>query len=109
MVCADPAWLRRRAMMLGDYPAGCYGCLTGWANALFEVRRCAAVRAGPVASVPVLSLQPIFRRSHWQLYRSGPVAASTATRPVTCRSPTGWRLAGGVRGGHLPAGRAATR
>ena len=47
-----------------------YGCLTSWADALFELTDAALCAPAPVASVPTLSLEPGFRRSHGSLYKA---------------------------------------
>jgi hypothetical protein len=47
-----------------------YGCLTGWADALFELSDAVLCSPGPVSSVPMLSLEPTFRRGHGSLYKA---------------------------------------
>lgn len=44
-----------------------YGCLSGWGDALFELCDAALCAGAPVGSVPSLSLEPVFRRSHGSL------------------------------------------
>ena len=55
---------------LRSFRVGLYGCLTGWADTLFEL--CDAVVCSPAAvrSVPSLSLEPVFRRGHGSLYKA---------------------------------------
>lgn len=45
-----------------------YGCLTGWADALFELTDAVVCRPGRVESLPELSLEPEFRRGHGSVY-----------------------------------------
>jgi hypothetical protein len=49
---------------------GLYGCCTRWADALFELADALLCVPGPVGSVPALSLEPEFRRSHGSLYKA---------------------------------------
>ena len=55
---------------LSEFRAGFYRCLTRWGDALFELCDAALCAGAPVASVPALSLEPEFRRSHGSLYKS---------------------------------------
>src|SRR5665647_2263326 len=55
---------------LVDFRAGFFRSLTGWADAASELCDAALCAPAPVASVPVLSLEPIFRRSHGSLYKA---------------------------------------
>lgn len=55
---------------LRRFRAGFYRCLTGWADAAFELCEAVLSAPGPVASVPALSLEPVFRRSHGSLYKA---------------------------------------
>ena len=54
---------------LVGFRAGFYRCLTRWGDALFELCDAALCAGAPVASVPSLSLEPEFRRSHGSLYK----------------------------------------
>jgi hypothetical protein len=54
---------------LSGFRAGFYRCLTRWGDALFELCDAAVCSSAPVASVPQLSLEPEFRRSHGSLYK----------------------------------------
>ena len=47
-----------------------YGCFTRWNDAMFELCDAMLCSASPVASVPTLSLEPEFSRSHGSLYKS---------------------------------------
>jgi hypothetical protein len=54
---------------LVDFRAGFFRCLTGWADAAFELCDAALCAPAPAGSVPTLSLEPTFRRSHGSLYK----------------------------------------
>lgn len=54
---------------LREFRSGFYDCLTGWADALFELADALLAVPGPVGSVPALSLESVFRRSHGSLYK----------------------------------------
>src|SRR5271170_7869149 len=58
------------AESLRSFRAQFYGALTRWADALFELTDALLCAAGPVHSVPSLSLEPEFERSHGSLYKS---------------------------------------
>ena len=45
-------------------------CQFGWADALFELSDAVLCAPTPVGSVPSLSLEPVFRRSHGSLYKA---------------------------------------
>ena len=47
-----------------------HGCLTGWGDALFELTDAVLCSPAPVGSVPSLSLEPVFRRSHGSVYKA---------------------------------------
>jgi len=47
-----------------------YECLTSWGDALFELCDAVLCSPSPVGSVPSLSLEPVFRRSHGSLYKA---------------------------------------
>jgi DDE superfamily endonuclease len=55
---------------LTHFRAGFYDCLSGWGDALFELTDAALCAPGPISSVPALSLDPAFRRSHGSLYKA---------------------------------------
>ncbi|MHB1475696.1 MAG: transposase [Dermatophilaceae bacterium] len=54
---------------LEGFRTGFYGCLSGWGDALFELTDATLCTPAPVSSVPTLSLEPTFRRSHGSLYK----------------------------------------
>jgi hypothetical protein len=47
-----------------------YRCLPSWGDALFELTDAALCAPGRITSVPSLSLDPVFRRSHGSLYKA---------------------------------------
>jgi hypothetical protein len=81
-------WLRR-------FRSGFYRCLTGWADAGFELCEAMLCAPGPVGSVPALSLEPVFRRSHGSLYKCldrGDVDAEAMRDLLVAHRPAGWPL-----------------
>jgi hypothetical protein len=80
---------------LREFRRGLYGCLGSWGDALFELIDALACRPGPVASVPALSLEPVFRRGHGSLYKSlarGEVCAADLRRLLVASRPERWPL-----------------
>src|SRR3982750_4645610 len=70
-----------------------YGCLAGWSDALFELCAATLPAPAPVGSVPSLSLEPVFRRSHGSLYKAlanGEVDTEGLGRSLVAWRPTGW-------------------
>src|SRR5689334_4556383 len=60
-----------RVLALGrlrQFRRGLYGCLTGRADALFELADAVLCAGHPVTSLVELSLEPEFRRGHGALY-----------------------------------------
>ena len=52
---------------LSAFRTGLYGTFCAWGDALFELADAALCSLGPVHSVPSLSLEPEFSRSHGSL------------------------------------------
>ncbi len=70
-----------------------YGCLDGWADALFELADALLCAPGPVSSVPALSLEPEFRRGHGSLYKAlarGAIDAEALRRALVAHRPAEW-------------------
>jgi hypothetical protein len=70
-----------------------YGCLTGWADALFELSDAVLCSPGPVSSVPMLSLEPTFRRGHGSLYKAltrGSLDADRLRDTLVAHRPADW-------------------
>ncbi|MDX6275829.1 MAG: hypothetical protein QOJ92_3039 [Frankiales bacterium] len=85
----DPA----RTAALTGFRRELHNCLFSWADALFEL--CDAVLCGPapVGSVPSLSLEPVFRRSHGSLYKAlahGGLDTEMLRRALVAHRPAGW-------------------
>jgi hypothetical protein len=55
---------------LARFRSSLYRCLVPWGDALFELCDAALCSSAPVGSVPSLSLEPEFRRSHGSLYKA---------------------------------------
>ncbi|MDQ2826306.1 MAG: transposase [Actinomycetota bacterium] len=72
-----------------------HNCLFGWADALFELCDALLCAPGPVASVPALSLEPVFRRSHGSLYKALANASMDTDwlrRALVAHRPEAWPL-----------------
>jgi len=80
---------------LRRFRAGVHACLTGWADAAFELTDALLCAPGPVSSVPTLSLEPVFRRSHGSLYKAlarGGVDAEQMRDLLATHRPRDWPL-----------------
>lgn len=78
---------------LVGFRAALHGCLTGWGDALFELCDAALTVPAPVGSVPSLSLEPEFRRSHGSLYKAlarGSIDAERLRGILVAHRPAGW-------------------
>lgn len=78
---------------LGDFRTEFYGTLRGWGDALFELADAALCSSSPVASVPALSLEPVFRRSHGSLYKAlerGRIDEERLGRVLVEHRPASW-------------------
>lgn len=83
-----------RAALVG-FREAFYGCLTGWGDALFELTDAALCVPAPVGSVPALSLEPVFRRSHGSLYKAlarGRIDADAMRDVLVAHRPANWPL-----------------
>ncbi len=70
-----------------------YGCLTGWGDALFELCDAVLCSPAPVSSVPGLSLEPTFRRSHGSVYKAlarGHIDEDRLRRLLAANRPARW-------------------
>jgi hypothetical protein len=70
-----------------------HASLTSWPDALFELTDATLCASGPVSSVPHLSLEPCFRRSHGSLYKAlanGRVDTDRLRDLLIANRPTGW-------------------
>jgi hypothetical protein len=74
---------------------GLYSCFTRWADALFELCDAALCAPGAIASVPSLSLEPEFTRSHGSLYKAlakGRIDAERLGDLLVKHRPRDWPL-----------------
>jgi hypothetical protein len=55
---------------LVEFRRGLFSCFTRWGDALFELTDAALCATGAISSVPTLSLEPEFTRSHGSLYKA---------------------------------------
>jgi len=72
-----------------------YGCLTSWKDALFELCDAILCAQGPVGSIPSLSLESEFTRSHGSLYKAlagGGVDQDALRRLLVSVRPADWPL-----------------
>ena len=72
-----------------------YDCFTTWSDALFEVCDAVLSAPSPVASVPSLSLEPVFRRGHGSLYKAlalGRIDADRLRRLLVANRPDDWPM-----------------
>lgn len=83
------------AERLRRFRTGFYRCLGGWADTAFELTDAALCAPAPICSVPTLSLEPIFRRSHGSLYKAlarGGVDAEAMRDLLVEHRPRHWPL-----------------
>ena len=69
--------------------------LTGWGDASFELCEAALCAPAPVSSVPALSLEPPFRRTHGSLYKAlarGRVDDDAMRELLVAHRPPDWPL-----------------
>jgi hypothetical protein len=86
---------RKRAQELIDFRSGLHGCFSSWGDALFELADALACTPGAVVSVPQLSLEPEFRRSHGSLYKAlerGRIEVDRFRRLLVAHRPANWPL-----------------
>ena len=79
---------------LRGFRAELYATFSSWGDALFELCD-AALCAGAISSVPALSLEPAFRRSHGSLYKAlarGAIDTERQRQLVVARRPQDWPL-----------------
>lgn len=78
---------------LSSFRQALYGCLTSWGDALFELCDAVLCAPGPLHSVPALSLEPEFRRSHGSVYKglaAGEIDSDGLRAALVDRRPDGW-------------------
>jgi DDE superfamily endonuclease len=80
---------------LAEFRRGFYSCCTRWGDALFELTDTALCASGPVGSVPSLSLEPEFTRSHGSLYKAlahGRIDDDRLRRLLVATCPGDWPM-----------------
>jgi len=80
---------------LTSFRSSLHHCLSPWADALFELCDAVLCSPAPVGSVPSLSLEPEFRRSHGSLYKAladGEVDDVQVRELLVAHRPQGWPL-----------------
>jgi hypothetical protein len=90
----EPAGLGARSQLI-EFRAGFYRCSRRWGDALFELADALLCAPAPVASVPTLSLEPVFRRSHGSLYKAldrGRIDEEQLRSLLVAHRPSEWPL-----------------
>ncbi len=80
---------------LVEFREGLHRYCWRWGDALFELADAALCAPSPVASVPALSLEPVFRRSHGSLYKAldrGRIDEEQLRGLLVEHRPTTWPL-----------------
>ena len=78
---------------LRDFRVELRRCLTRWGDALFELGDAVLCAPHAVGSVPALSLEPVFRRSHGSLYKAleqGRIDEDGLRRLLVASRPPSW-------------------
>jgi hypothetical protein len=78
---------------LTAFRRGLHQCLTRWGDALFELCDAVLCGVGPVSSIPSLSLEPEFSRSHGSLYKAlskGRINEDRLRRLLVANRPVDW-------------------
>src|SRR5680860_521638 len=91
----DPQDTSRNIEQLRRFRAGFYQCLTRWPDAGFELTAAVLCSGSPVASIPALSLEPVFWRSHGSLYKAlaaGGIDAEKMRDLLVAHRPEEWPL-----------------
>ena len=86
---------RRGDLELIEFRRDFYSCLRRWGDALFELADAALCSAGAISSVPALSLEPCFTRSHGSLYKAlaaGRLDEEELRRLLVAHRPRDWPL-----------------
>ena len=91
----DPQDASSNIEQLRRFRAGFYQCLTRWPDAGFELVDAVLSSPAPVGSIPALSLEPVFRRSHGSLYKAlarGGIDAAKMRDLLVAHRPADWPL-----------------
>jgi hypothetical protein len=94
--CADSRGLdpAKKAALIG-FREDFFASLASWGDALFELTDAVLCSAGPVSSVPSLSLEPVFRRSHGSVYKAlawGEIDTEALRQALVAARPADWPL-----------------
>jgi hypothetical protein len=90
-----PAITTDQTEELRGFRAAFHRCFRRWADAGFELCEAMLCAPAPVGSVPSLSLEPCFRRSHGSLYKAldrGDIDAEAMRDLLVAHRPPGWPL-----------------
>ncbi len=88
-----PAPPTAQAAALMTFRQALYATMTSWGDTLFELTDATLCTCSPVASVPHLSLEPCFRRSHCSLYKAlahGRLDEAALRGLLIAHRPHGW-------------------
>jgi hypothetical protein len=80
---------------LKSFRSQLHGSFTRWGDALFELCDAALCSVGPVGSIPSLSLEPEFSRSHGSLYKAlgkGRIDEERLRSLLVAHRPASWPL-----------------
>lgn len=80
---------------LRAFRAGLHSAFTSWPEASFELCEAMLCTPAPISSVPTLSLEPVFRRSHGSLYKAlgrGEVDTGAMRDLPVAHAPADWPL-----------------
>lgn len=80
---------------LEDFRSQLHATFNRWGDALFELADAVLCSPSPVSSVPALSLDPVFRRSHGSLYKAldrGRIDENRLRRLLVEHRPATWPL-----------------
>ena len=92
---ADDTDTDHAAAELAAFREGFYRCWSAWADAAFELTEAVLCSPAPVGSIPALSLEPVFRRSHGSLYKAlarGDLQAESLRDLLVAHRPRDWPL-----------------
>jgi hypothetical protein len=87
----DPA---KKAALI-EFREDFFASLSSWGDALFELTDAVLCAPGAVSSVPSLSLEPVFRRSHGSVYKAlaqGEIDSEALRQALADARPADWPL-----------------
>jgi hypothetical protein len=86
---------KRSVQELIKFRLGLHGCFSSWGDALFELADALVCAPGAIASVPQLSLEPEFWRSHGSLYKAlerGRIEVDQLRQLLVAHLPMNWPM-----------------